>query len=533
MAQHTRALMQARSGAVSSPHYLASVAGLGVLQKGGNAVDAAIAINSTLGVVYPHMTGIGGDAFWLIYDSAGNKVHALNGTGRSAKDACRDFYGKAGHKRIPERGPLAAVTVPGAVDSWCKAHERFGRLGLDEILKPAITYARDGFPVSAGQAQFSMDRFDILSQTASTRNAYLPGGKPPEAGSVMRLPQLGETLQSIAAKGRAGFYEGPVADEIVRALGAEGSYWQKSDLHEHHGIWSDPITTTYRGLTACQHPPNSQGFVHLMLLNVLEQFDLSKIPDTSPDYTHLIVEACKHIFEDRDRYLTDPAHCDIPLDQLLSKEYAKEIAGRIRMNHVAEDLREPMGQDTTCTVVVDKDGNAVSIIQSIYHEFGSAFVAGESGVLLQNRGSSFALDDNHVNCLEGGKLCFHTLMPGMLLKDGRPYLVYGTMGGEGQPQTSTMIASRVVDYGLDVQTALDRPRWLYGRTWGEDTKSLRVETRFGAAALDDLRARGHTVEPVGEWSDLTGHAAAIRCDPDTGVLAAGADARGDGVALGW
>lgn len=533
MAQHTRALMQAREGAVSSPHYLASAAGLRVLQQGGSAVDAAIAVNSTLGVVYPHMTGIGGDAFWLIYDSAQGKVHALNGTGRSAKNACRDFYGKAGHEQIPERGPLAAVTVPGAADSWCKAHERFGKLGLDEVLKPAIAYARDGFPVTSGQARFSADRFDILSRTDSTRNAYLPGDKAPEMGSVMRLPQLAETLESVARDGREGFYDGPVADEILRALNAEGSYWEKSDLQEHHGTWSDPITTTYRGLTACQHPPNSQGFVHLMLLNVLEQFDLSKIPDISADYTHLIVEACKLIFEDRDRYLTDPGHCDIPLDQLLSKEYARELAARIRMDRVAEDLREPMGQDTTCTVVVDKAGNAVSIIQSIYHEFGSAFVAGDSGVLLQNRGASFSLDENHVNCLEGGKLCFHTLMPGMLLKDGRPHLVYGTMGGEGQPQTSTMIASRVVDYGLDVQTALDRPRWLYGRTWGEDTKSLRVETRFGDGVLDDLRARGHTVEPVGEWSDLTGHAAAIQCNPDTGVLAAGADARGDGVALGW
>lgn len=533
MAQLTRALMQARNGAVASPHYLATAAGLRILQQGGSAVDAAIAVNSTLGVVYPHMTGMGGDAFWLIYDRAEQKVHALNGTGRSARNATRSRYQKAGHARIPERGTMAAVTVPGAVDSWCMAHGRFGVLSLGACLQPAIDYARNGYPVSVGQARFSRDRLEVLSQSDLTRTTFLPDDAAPAVGSLMRFPRLAETMETVASKGRSGFYEGAVAEEIVRSLGAQGGYWEIEDLNDHCGTWGEPITTGYRGFQAYQHPPNSQGFVHLMLLNVLEQFDLSKIPDTSADYAHLVVEACKFIFADRDRYLTDPAHCDIPMDQLLSKDYANEIAARIRMDRAAGDLREPMGQDTTCTVVVDNAGNAVSIIQSLYHEFGSAVIAGETGVLLQNRGASFSLEEDHVNCLEPGKRCFHTLMPGMLLKDGLPHLVYGTMGGEGQPQTSTMIASRVVDYGLDVQAALDRPRWLYGRTWGEDTKSLRIETRFGDDVVDDLRRRGHDVEPAGEWNDVTGHAAAIQCNHATGVLSAGADARGEGVALGW
>lgn len=533
MVQTTRALMQARQGAVASPHYLATAAGLRVLQEGGSAVDAAIAVNSTLGVVYPHMTGMGGDAFWLIYDRADQKVHALNGTGRSARNATRELYRKGGHTRIPERGAMAAVTIPGTVDSWCMAHERFGKLPLGASLRSAIDYARDGYPVSAGQARFSRDRIDVLSQSELTRKTFLPGDAAPEIGSLMRFPRLAETMETVAEQGRSGFYEGAVAEEIVRSLGAEGGYWEIEDLQDHSGTWGDPITTSYRGFEAYQHPPNSQGFVHLMLLNVLEQFDLGKISDTSADYAHLIVEASKLIFADRDRYLTDPAHCDIPMEQLLSKEYAKEIAARIRMDRVAGDLRAPMGQDTTCTVVVDGAGNAVSIIQSLYHEFGSAVIAGESGVLLQNRGSSFSLEEDHVNRLEPGKRCFHTLMPGMLLKDDLPHLVYGTMGGEGQPQTSTMIASRVVDYGFDVQTALDRPRWLYGRTWGEDTKSLRIETRFGEDVIADLRQRGHDVEPAGDWNDVTGHAAAIQCNQETGVLSAGADARGEGIALGW
>lgn len=533
MAQPTRSLMLARRGAVASPHYLASVAGLGVLQRGGNAVDAIIAMNSTLGVVYPHMTGMGGDAFWLIYDRASRKVHALNGSGRAVRNATCDLYRHQGHSTIPQRGALAALTVPGAVDSWCMAHDRFGHLPLAEVLAPAIEYAREGFPVSAGQQRFSEDRLDVLSQLEGTREVFLPGGRAPRMGQVMHMPKLAATMEAVAAEGRAGFYDGPVADEIIRAVQAEGGFWEKSDLTEHRGNWGEPISTSYRGYQAYQHPPNSQGLVHLMNLNVLENFDLSKHSDTGADYAHLLVEASKLIFQDRDRYLTDPEFSHIPLDQLLSKDYAAELAKRIDLGSVARDERVPMGQDTTCTVAVDGDGNAVSMIQSLYHEFGSAMVAGDTGMVLQNRGSFFSLDESHVNCLQPGKRCFHTLMPGMLLKDGAPSLVYGTMGGEGQPQTSTILATRVVDYQLDVQDALDRPRWLYGRTWGEETKALRLESRFGEAVAEDLRRRGHDIQMLGEWSDLTGHAAAIQCDPETGVLAAGADARGEGVALGW
>ena len=533
MAQPTRSLMQARRGAVASPHYLASVAGLRLLQSGGNAVDAIIAMNATLGVVYPHMTGMGGDAFWLIYDKAGRKVHALNGSGRAVKNATRDFYRRQGYAAIPQRGVLAAPTVPGAVDSWCMAHDRFGRAPLGEVLAPAIAYAREGFPVCAGQQRFSEERLDVLSQMAATRDVFLPGGKAPRTGQVMRMPKLATTMEAVAAHGRAGFYDGPVADEIVRAVQAEGGLWEKDDLAGHRGNWGEPISTDYRGYWAYQHPPNCQGLVHLMKLNVLENFGLSKFPDTGADYAHLMVEASKLIFQDRDRYLTDPERAHIPLDQLLSKDYAAELARRIDLGSVVQDERVPMGQDTTCTVAVDGDGNAVSMIQSLYHEFGSAVVAGETGMVLQNRGSFFSLDENHVNRLEPGKRSFHTLMPGMLLKDDAPFLVYGTMGGEGQPQTSTIMATRVVDFGLDVQEALDRPRWLYGRTWGEDTKALRLESRFGADVAGDLRRRGHDVQILDAWSDLTGHAAAIQCNHDTGVLTAGADARGEGVALGW
>lgn len=529
----TRPLLQARRGAVASPHYLASVAGLEILQAGGSAVDAIIAMNATLGVVYPHMTGMGGDAFWLIFDKKAGKVHALNGSGRAVGKATREHYRRLGHSAIPQRGVHAAATVPGTVDSWCMAHERFGKLSMAALLKSAIGYAREGFPVCAGLERFVKDRQDVLTHFKATSDAYLPGGALPRTGSVMRMPHLAETMEAVAANGQDGFYGGPVANEMVRAVQAEGGVWEKDDLEQHHGDWVDPVSTTYRGHHAYQHPPNCQGFVHLMMLNVLENFDLTRFSDTSADYAHLLVEASKLTFEDRDRYLTDPEFADIPLDRLLSKEYAAELASRIDLGRAAGDLRAPMGQDTTCTVAVDGEGNAVSMIQSIYHEFGSGFIAGETGILLQNRGSFFSLEDDHVNRLEPGKRSFHTLMPGMLLKDGQPHLVYGTMGGEGQPQTSTMLATRVVDYGFDVQSAIDRPRWLYGRTWGEETSALRVESRFGEAISDELRGRGHEIEILDAWSDLTGHAAAIQCHPEHGVLAAGADPRGEGIALGW
>jgi gamma-glutamyltranspeptidase len=533
MAKPTRCLMQATKGAVSSPHYLASLAGLRVLQDGGNAIDAAIAVNSTLGVVYPHMTGMGGDAFWLIYDATEKQVRALNGSGRSAKNATREFFRKLGYDKIPERGPLAAVTVPGAVDSWCTAHERYGRLSLRACLKPAITYAGGGFPVSEGQHQFTRERRDVLSQHQATRETFLPHGEVPRPGSVMRLPQLAETMAVVADQGRSGFYSGAVAEEMVRALGSAGGFWEMGDLAGEHATWENPVSTTYRGYTALQHPPNCQGFVHLMMLNVLENFDVPSMGHTSAEFIHLFVEACKIIFQDRDRYLTDPTFSDIPLDELLSKSYAAEIAQRIRAGEPTSDVRPAMGGDTTATVVVDGDGNAVSMIQSLYHEFGSAVVAGKTGILLQNRGSFFSLDETEANRLEPGKRCFHTLMPGMLMKDDELHLVYGTMGGEGQPQTSTMVVTRVVDFAFDVQRAIDQPRWLYGRTWGEETKNLRLESRFDPQVIATLTDRGHPAVEVDPWSDVMGHAAAIQRDPESGVLSAGADRRGEGIAVGW
>ncbi|MFC4929119.1 gamma-glutamyltransferase [Massilia sp. GCM10023247] len=529
----SRSIAMATEGMVASPHYFASLAGLRVLQDGGSAVDAAIAVNATLGIVYPHMSGMGGDSFWLINDAENNKVHALNGSGRAVKSATRERYKKLGLSVIPQRGPHAALTVPGTVDAWCMAHERFGKLPMAKCLEQAIKYARDGYPVSAGQAIFTRNTAKILGRYATASEVFMPNGRPPEAGDIMRFPGMANVMEAIAREGRAGFYEGEVRDEIVASLAAAGGEWEASDLTDHRGAWSEPVSTTYRGYTCYQHPPNSQGFAHLMVLNILERFDVAALKNDRAAYIHLLVEATKLAFRDRDRYLTCADAGHIPLDRLLSKEYAAELAKQISFDTTIENQPEPMGQDTTCTVVVDRHGNAASVIQSLYHEFGSAFVAGKTGILLQNRGSFFSLDEQHVNTLMPGKRCFHTLMPGMLFRNGKPELVYGTMGGEGQPQTSTALVTRYVDFNHDVQTAIDNPRWLYGRTWGDATQTLRIENRFAEEVYAGLRARGHQIEITEAWSDFMGHAAAIRIDPQTGLLSGAADPRGEGIAVGW
>lgn len=532
MSHTTRPVALTRNGMVSSPHYLASTAGLQVLQEGGSAVDAAIAINATLGVVYPHMTGPGGDAFWLVYDADTSQVHALNGSGRAAAGAHREFFRNQGHQEIPARGPLAVVTVPGAVDSWCTAHDQYGSLPLEQLLRPAITHAKRGFAVCGSYASCARDVADMLSAHPTTHNTMMPNGHAPSRGDLLSFPKLGETLETIAEKGRAGFYEGSVADEIAASVQHAGGLLTAEDLANHHSDWVAPVSSSYRGYECFQHPPNSQGFTHLMILNILENFDISGMDHHGPGYVHLLVEATKLAFVERDRYLTDPDFNDIPMEWLLSKEYAAELAGRI--DTVPAQPAVPaarMGGDTTCSVVVDGRGNAVSVIQSLYHEFGSGFIGGDTGMLLQNRGSFFSLEDGHPNRLEPGKRTFHTLMPGMVLRDGKLDMVYGTMGGEGQPQTSTAVATRVLDFGCDVQTAIDGPRWLYGRTWGESRRDLRVENRFSPAAVDTLTTRGHPTRVVGAWDDSLGHAQAIRVDGE--VLAGGADPRGEGLALGW
>ncbi|RIX51517.1 gamma-glutamyltransferase [Paenibacillus nanensis] len=515
---------------VVSPHYLASAAGARILEQGGNAFDAAVAVSACLAVVYPHMTSMGGDSFWLTYHEGEKTVRGYNASGRAGYGAHLSAYG--GLSEIPRRGIRSIVTVPGMVDGWHAVHSEYGRLSWGEALAPAIHYAEHGFPMTQDQYANAAQHADVLAATPETAAIYMPGGKPFAAGERFKQLAMARTLKRIAEHGRDEFYKGDTAKEIASYLARHGGLLTLDDLADHHGEWVDPIAGSYRGHTLYQMPPNSQGFSGIMALHILENFDFSAIEHGSYDYYQLCVEAVKLSFRDRNAYLTDPKFASIPLDWLLSKAYAAELAGSIQLNRASAASAEPIGSDTAYAAVVDRDGNAVSFIQSLYFEFGSAVVAGETGVLLQNRGSFFSLDPGHINRLQPAKRTFHTLMPAMACVNGKPSILYGTQGGEGQPQTQTAIFTRMVDYGMDPQQAIHEPRWVWGRTWGEPTQELKVEGRVPEDVLHKLGEAGHIVRKVNSFDGIMGHACAIRRD-EHGFLQGGFDPRSDGGAIGW
>lgn len=535
-------------GMVATPHYLASAAGLRVLRAGGNAVDAAIAASAVCSVVYPHMCSIGGDNFWLIYDYKGESVRALNGSGRSGERCSIDQYRRMGNTNaIPSRGFLAANTVPGAVDGWATAYE-YGRTTLgtkllwSSLFEEAIEYAEAGYPVSPSQAVWTTrdiedeaDPLRGLQRWEGFRRTFLkPDRQPYQPGEVMKQPDLAQTLKTIGKGGGRSFYEGDLTHRIVRYLGEHGGILTEQDFHQHRSDWVVPITTAYRGYEVYGFPPNTQGVAALMILNMLSNFDLKCVGEGSADYYHLQVEATKLAFADRDRWVTDPAFLQTPLDRLLSAAYAQEQAKRIIMGRAAVRYDPGITEgDTVYIATVDAEGNGVSMLQSVYFDFGSGIVAGDSGVLLQNRGTFFSLDPKHVNRLEPRKRTFHTLIPGMFLNKGRLYIVLGSMGGEGQPQTQAALVTRIVDFSFGLQEAIEAPRWLYGRTWGAVNQDLLLEGRIPGRVAEELRQRGHPVRVVKEWDDLMGHAQAILIDPENGVRHGGADPRGDGLALGY
>jgi oxamate amidohydrolase len=542
-----RSPMHAPLGVVTTSHGLASGAGLQILRRGGSAVDAAIAANAVLCVVYPHMAGLGGDGFWLVHDPSSGSVEAIDASGPAAALATRDHYADLGvTDSIPSRGPLAALTVPGAVDGWRMAHERYGKLEWRDLFADAIRYARDGFPVGRSLADWLVEDVPILRANERCAGVFLPHGVPARSGERLVQADLADTFEALARNGaRSGFYEGSTAEAICAGLG-KGAPLRPDDLAAYHAEWVEPLSVDYRGYTAYEFPPSTQGFAALEILNLIEGFDVASWGDGSTDYYHHMAEAVKLAFADRDAWLTDPRYLSIPLERFLSKEYADERRALIDANKamVMDEVepgvpfdpsarREAPRGDTCAFSVVDETGQAVSVIQSIYHDFGSAVIAGSTGVLMQNRGSFFSLDAEHPNSLEPGKRPFHTLIPAMLFHQDRPYLVYGTMGGEGQPQTHAALVSRLVDFGYDVQQAIEAPRWLMGRTWGAESQDLWLEGRISDEVARELRRRGQPVRMMTDWNDNMGHAHAIRIDPEHGFLEGGADPRGDGVAIGY
>lgn len=535
------------NGMVTSPNYLATQAGVDVLRRGGTAVDAAIAAAATLAVVYPQMCTLGGDNFWLIYNAKTGELKALNASGRSGAKATIDFYTSKGYQKIPSRGYYAANTVPGVVSGWDEAYKMSVReLGSQynwaDIFRSPIDYALNGMPVSTSLhywSEVNVDpkdtEFRDLQRFPEFAKIFLKdGNKPYEVGEILKQPDLAKTLKLIADKGADEFYKGSIAKKIVSDLEAHDGLLTLADFQNHHADWVEPIHVNYRDTVAYNFPPNTQGMASLEILNILNNFDIKSLGEGSADYYHVIIEATKQAFADRDKYLTDPEFSDIPLDYLLSTQHGKDQAMRIDMQHAIDkaDPLDPKG-DTVWLGVVDKYGNAVSLIQSIYHDFGSAIVPKGTGIILQNRGSFFSLDKNHVNALMPHKRTFHTLNPAMLFKNGKPLLVYGTMGGEGQPQTQAAIVTRVIDFGMTPQMAINSPRWLYGRTWGKASNDLKMEGRIPADVLKELERRGHPVKKVEDFTDTMGHAGAILINQNSGVMQGGTDPRGDGLAAGF
>lgn len=515
---------------VVSPHYLATAAGNAILRKGGNAFDAAVAVSACLAVVYPHMTGLGGDSFWLLYSKNERKVRAYNGSGRSGHNVTREKF--SGKTSIPYRGIESVITVPGMLDSWDAVLKEYGRLTLGDVLQPAIEFASSGFPFSKDQYINTEHNLKLFKEQPETAAIFYPNCRTPRINERFIQLNIAHTLKEIAEKGRDHFYKGSLAKRIILALQEKGGLLELDDFASHQGNWADPVFTSYRGYRMYQAPPNSQGFTGLMALNILENYDLGKISHGSYEYYHLLVEALKRSFQDRNQVLTDPEFYRIPLEKLLSKEYAKEMAESINFQKANEVMTQPIGSDTAHAAVVDEEGNAVSFIQSLYFEFGSGILAGDTGILMQNRGSFFSLDPSHVNCLEPGKRTFHTLMPAMAFKDENPYILYGTQGGEGQPQTQTAIITRMIDYGMNPQQAISEPRFVWGRTWGENTQELKIESRIDREVALALEKAGHVVKRVGGIDKIMGHANAILID-EHGFLHGGVDPRGDGAAIGW
>jgi gamma-glutamyltranspeptidase len=527
-------LVRGTRGAVASPHYLASEAGLGMLRAGGSAVDSAIATNAALAVVAAHSCGLGGDAFWLIWD--GTNVHALNGSGRTARRATIDAARAAGLDDMPVRGPWT-VTVPGAISSWGDAHARFGRLAWADVLAPAIELA-DAFAATDGWVNAVERSAGIFGAAGDWATTYRPHGRAWRVGEIVRMPAMARTLRILAAEGPESAYTGSLAGRAAEYLAAAGSPLRPEDFAAHRSTWTKPISVDYRGFTSLSHPPNSCGPVALEMLGLLSRFDPPAAVD-DPYWVHLGLEIARQGLADRDKFLTDPEHMDEDdVARMLDPDRLAGIAAAIDLDHAAPipDLALA-GGGTIFLAAGDGDGNLVSLIESNYMGFGSGLVDPETGISYQNRGAFCRLDPDHANALAPSKRTMHTLTPGMLLRDGKPWIAHGSMGGEIQPQVFMQFVSAVVDGKADIASALAAPRWAANmeRHLGPPSRAV-LESRFPAALGKELERLGHHVDWTEPFSSALGHANAVELVPsDTGSvsLAAATDPRTEGAALAW
>ena len=535
-----RSMVLARRGVVATDHPLASAAGIRVLEQSGNAIDAAVCVAATLGVVTPMMTGIGGDTFIVYYQADSGQVLALNGSGAAPQGATPEFFRRRGFETMPLRGMLSP-SVPGAVDAMAVALERWGsgRWSLGQLLEPAIYYAEAGHPVTEKVAVWFEEIAPVLRRYPSSARILLPQGRPPRVGEILVQADMARSLRAIADQGARAFYEGPLAEAIVAYAQANGGLLTAADLAAHRSEQCVPVTATFRDLTVQTCPPPSQGFVLLEMLNILAEDDLGASTWGSADAVHLMVEAKKLAFADRLAYAGDPRFVAVPLDRLLDKGYARERRRAIDA-HRAQDavapgaLREQVGE-TTAFVVADGAGNVASYITSLSAAFGCGEAVEGTGVLLNNRaGRGFNLEPGHPNIIAPGKRTMHTLMAFLATRDGRPHLAWATRGGDAQAQWGFQVFSNIVHHDMNVQAAVERPRWFSFPATDPDTVrspfELRMERGFPPETYDRLRAFGHRVAAL---TLSTGGVQVIRVDPDRGVYAAGSDPRPDGCAIGF
>jgi gamma-glutamyltranspeptidase/glutathione hydrolase len=520
-----------RHGMVTAPHYLAAEAGLSVLRDGGNAIEATVAVAATLAVVYPHMTGIGGDGFWTIDPGPGSEVYTIHGCGAAASAADLSLY--AGLDAVPTRGPLAANTVAGAISVWDAALDSiWSELPLERLLRDAIRYAETGVHVTAGGALIASAKgAELRDQIGAYAETFEPNGRPLIAGDVLRQPVLAQTLRELAREGLESFYHGALAEKIALDLAALGSPVSLSDIAAHVAWYLDPLHTKVRNATLYNSTPPTQGFASLMILALFDRLTA----DEAESFAHIhgLVETTKQAFLLRDRHVGDPAYHDFDLQALLDDPAALDaLAANIDPATALPWPQPPQWGDTCWFGAADSAGRVVSAIQSTYFEFGSGLVLPQTGITWQNRGSSFRLAPSGWNALRPGRKPFHTLNPALARFDDGRVMAYGTMGGEGQPQTQAALFSRYARYGVDLQESISRPRWLLGRTWGEQSTTLKLEDGFDESLYAALAAAGHDVERVGPLTAMMGHAGAVVRHAD-GRLEGATDPRSDGGVAAW
>ncbi len=535
----SRSEVIATHGMAATSQPLVTQIAIDMLKSGGNAIDAAIAANAALGLMEPTGSGIGGDLFAIIWDAKSKKLYGLNASGRSPRALTRQWFIDNGHESIPQRGALP-VSVPGAVDGWFEMHQRFGSKPMSEILRPAIDYAREGFPVSQYIAGLWQRYEPILGGFPAFRETYMPNGRAPAKGEIFKNPRLANTLEKIAEGGRDVFYKGEMAHVIADHVRANGGFLSYEDLATHTSEWVDPVSTSYRGYDVWELPPNGQGIAALQMLNILEAYDLASMEFGSADYLHVLAEAKKVVFEDRAKFYADPDFADVPVANLISKEYADRRRKLISLDKAAQTY--PPGNpklehgDTIYLTTADKDGNMVSLIQSNYRGMGSGMVPPGLGFNLQDRGELFSLEEGHANSFEPGKRPFQTIIPAFVTKDGKPWLSFGVMGGGMQPQAHVQILVNLIDFGMNLQEAGDAPRLRHEKSsqpTGEqmnDGGVLVLESGFADQVVQDLIERGHKI--TSSVDGFGGYQAILR-DAENGTYIGASESRKDGHAAGY